>query len=68
GRLGSTAIQDVNARVERERDQFVGEVFTALRDDLRAAIPSSATVLEENGEVVGDSLTRRAGSASPPPR
>jgi hypothetical protein len=68
GRLSSTAIQDVNLRVERERDQFVGEAFTALRDDLRAAIPSSAMVLEENGDVIGgDSLTRSAGSTPPPP-
>lgn len=41
GRFGATAMGDVTAQVEAERDRFIGEAFQALEGDIRALLPET---------------------------
>jgi hypothetical protein len=42
GRFGATAMGDVTAKVEEERDRFIGEAFRALQSDVRALLPETS--------------------------
>jgi hypothetical protein len=42
GRFGATAMGDVTAKVEEQRDRFIGDAFRALQADVRALLPQAS--------------------------